>query len=451
MHLSLAFNPSHLECGEPGRRGPRARQAGPPRRRRAPAACMPLLIHGDAAFMGQGVVAETLNLAGLEGYTHRRHGPRHRQQPDRLHHVPRGRALDALLHRHHAHAPGARLPRERRGSRGGRAGRRSSRSSSASSSATTSSSTCTATAATATTRATSRASRSRCMYAAHRQEADGARGLRASASSSAGSITRRAGRRRSTQRASAALDARARGGAARRLRAGRRRDGRRLGAATRRPRRDVARGADTRVAARRSSSSSTRSTDAARRLQRAPEDRRGSSSSAPRWARGEQPLDWGMAEPLAFGSLARRGRRACASPGRTRAAARSATATRCSSTSRPAQRYTPLAHLATSRARFEVYDSPLSEAGVLGFEFGYSLDYPDGARDLGGAVRRLRERRAGDHRPVHHARGGQVAAPVAASCCSCRTATRARGPSTRARASSASSSCAPRTTSRSAT
>ena len=30
---------------------------------------MPLLVHGDAAFMGQGVVAETLNLAGLEGYS----------------------------------------------------------------------------------------------------------------------------------------------------------------------------------------------------------------------------------------------------------------------------------------------------------------------------------------------------------------------------------------------
>jgi len=30
--------------------------------------CLPLLIHGDAAFAGQGIVAETLNLAGLDGY-----------------------------------------------------------------------------------------------------------------------------------------------------------------------------------------------------------------------------------------------------------------------------------------------------------------------------------------------------------------------------------------------
>jgi 2-oxoglutarate dehydrogenase E1 component len=41
------------------------------------------------------------------------------------------------------------------------------------------------------------------------------------------------------------------------------------------------------------------------------------------------------------------------------------------------EKYTPLAALRGS-ARFEVWDSPLSEAGVLGFEYGYSLDHPDG-------------------------------------------------------------------------
>jgi 2-oxoglutarate dehydrogenase E1 component len=44
-------------------------------------------------------------------------------------------------------------------------------------------------------------------------------------------------------------------------------------------------------------------------------------------------------------------------------------------------RRTPLlASLATGQARFEVYDSPLSEAAVLGFEYGYSLDYARRAR-----------------------------------------------------------------------
>jgi len=40
-------------------------------------------------------------------------------------------------------------------------------------------------------------------------------------------------------------------------------------------------------------------------------------------------------------------------------------------------RYIPLAHIAPDQARFEVYNSMLSEAAVLGFEYGYSRDYPE--------------------------------------------------------------------------
>ncbi|HEY3246042.1 MAG TPA: 2-oxoglutarate dehydrogenase E1 component, partial [Phycisphaerae bacterium] len=40
--------------------------------------------------------------------------------------------------------------------------------------------------------------------------------------------------------------------------------------------------------------------------------------------------------------------------------------------------YVPLAHLAPDQAPVEIINSPLSEAGVLGFEYGYSLDCPDG-------------------------------------------------------------------------
>ena len=65
------------------------------------------------------------------------------------------------------------------------------------------------------------------------------------------------------------------------------------------------------------------------------------------------------------------------------------------------------------RRGFEVYNSPLSEMGCMGFEFGYSLDYPDALVALGGAVRRLRQRRAGHHRPVHRRGRGQVAAGCA--------------------------------------
>jgi 2-oxoglutarate dehydrogenase E1 component len=68
VHLSLTGNPSHLEAVNPVVEGrARAKQAlvGDRRGRTV----VPLLIHGDAAFAGQGVVAETLNLSRLAGYS----------------------------------------------------------------------------------------------------------------------------------------------------------------------------------------------------------------------------------------------------------------------------------------------------------------------------------------------------------------------------------------------
>jgi len=67
VHLSLAFNPSHLEIVNPVVEGSvRARQHR--RRDYAGDKVMSVLIHGDAAFAGQGVVMETLNLAQTRGY-----------------------------------------------------------------------------------------------------------------------------------------------------------------------------------------------------------------------------------------------------------------------------------------------------------------------------------------------------------------------------------------------
>jgi 2-oxoglutarate dehydrogenase E1 component len=71
--LSMPPNPSHLEAIDPVLEG-MARAAGTDASRRGapafdPDAVLPILIHGDASFPGQGVVAETLNLHRLDGYT----------------------------------------------------------------------------------------------------------------------------------------------------------------------------------------------------------------------------------------------------------------------------------------------------------------------------------------------------------------------------------------------
>lgn len=91
--------------------------------------------------------------------------------------------------------------------------------------------------------------------------------------------------------------------------------------------------------------------------------------------RGNKPIDWSFGEALAFGTLldsnlpvrlsgqdCRRGtfsqRHSVLYDVETR------------------ERYVPLRNISEDQASFCVYNSPLSEAAVLGFDFGYSLDYP---------------------------------------------------------------------------
>ena len=67
VDLFLSPNPSHLEAVNPVVEGfTRSRQDCGPRQ---PEAFLPVLLHGDASFIGQGIVAETLNLANLREYT----------------------------------------------------------------------------------------------------------------------------------------------------------------------------------------------------------------------------------------------------------------------------------------------------------------------------------------------------------------------------------------------
>ena len=67
INLSLAFNPSHLEIVNPVVEGAvKARQVR--RGDRDGSQVLPILVHGDAAFAGQGVIMETLNLALTRGY-----------------------------------------------------------------------------------------------------------------------------------------------------------------------------------------------------------------------------------------------------------------------------------------------------------------------------------------------------------------------------------------------
>ncbi|MBX7259390.1 MAG: 2-oxoglutarate dehydrogenase E1 component [Candidatus Hydrogenedentes bacterium] len=94
-------------------------------------------------------------------------------------------------------------------------------------------------------------------------------------------------------------------------------------------------------------------------------------------ARDDKPVDWAAAEALAFASLATEGTRVRLSgqdSGRGTFSHRHAIVYDIED----GQPYISLQHLDEKQAAVEVYNSPLSEAGVLGFEYGYSIACPDG-------------------------------------------------------------------------
>jgi 2-oxoglutarate dehydrogenase E1 component len=94
---------------------------------------------------------------------------------------------------------------------------------------------------------------------------------------------------------------------------------------------------------------------------------------------GSLPLDWGFAESVAFGSLVLEGNRVRLSgqdSGRGTFSQRHAVLY----DTQTGKAWAPLAELRSESnpaARFDVFDSSLSEQGVLGFEYGYSVDYRD--------------------------------------------------------------------------
>jgi 2-oxoglutarate dehydrogenase E1 component len=92
--------------------------------------------------------------------------------------------------------------------------------------------------------------------------------------------------------------------------------------------------------------------------------------------RGERAIDWGMAEALAFGSLLREGVRVRLTGQDTR---RGTFNHRHSILvdMENGEEYCPLQHVDPDQVPFAVHDSVLSEAAALGFEYGYSRDFPD--------------------------------------------------------------------------
>ena len=90
----------------------------------------------------------------------------------------------------------------------------------------------------------------------------------------------------------------------------------------------------------------------------------------------KRPVDYGMAEALAFASVVKQGIPVRLSGQDTRRGTFNQRHSVLLDIENE-QEYLPLQHISQDQARCDIYNSPLSEAGVLGFEYGYSRDYPE--------------------------------------------------------------------------
>lgn len=88
------------------------------------------------------------------------------------------------------------------------------------------------------------------------------------------------------------------------------------------------------------------------------------------------PYDWGFAELLAFGSLMLEGTPVRLSGQDSRRGTFSHRNSVLYDETNPEKNYSPLMHISPKQERFCVYNSPLSEYAVLGFDYGYSMDFP---------------------------------------------------------------------------
>jgi 2-oxoglutarate dehydrogenase E1 component len=91
---------------------------------------------------------------------------------------------------------------------------------------------------------------------------------------------------------------------------------------------------------------------------------------------GKRPIDYGMAEALAFGSLLLQGTPVRLTGQDTRRGTFNQRHAALIDVQNEAV-YIPLQHLAANQPPFEIYNSSLSEAAVMGFEYGYSRDFPE--------------------------------------------------------------------------